>query len=616
MQTTRATETTDVTAEVRGLARFEGEPGDFWRRFVEVTVAWCGASHGLVVVGLGDRVHAAARRPANWGWEGAVGAERVRAWLARAAGEAAVPWREMVAESPDRDWCVAPLRPPDGEGSAVVVVVQVAGVEAIRAIEKLAALLAAPELYEQRKQSEAARREAARVAEALDVVALLNGQTRFMGAAMGLCNELAARFSCDRVSLGWMEANAIFMRAMSHTEKIEPKAEAVQRLAAAMEECVDQEEEIVHPRPDGQSFVTHAHAAYAKADGSAHVASLPIFPSAPEAGERARPVACVTIERSAAPVTIDMLRSWRLILDQAARPLESLHEHDRWFGARWLAAARSGAARILGPEHTWWKVLAVAMAIGLLVLVIGRKTYRVEGAFTLKTDAMAVLAAPFEGHIASAPVRPGDEVRTGDVLVGLDPRELLLQNEAALAEIERHSADALKAESSGDVAGLRMARAREAQARAQREIVEERLARAEVKAPFDGVVVEGDLRERLASPVQKGDGLVKMARIEDLYLVVEVSERDVQEIAEGATGRAAFASLPGRRFNFSVEKVEPVARTKERGAVFAVRCRFHGAPEEWWRPGMSGAARIDAGRRSLLWIVTHRTVDFLRMWWW
>ena len=112
----------------------------------------------------------------------------------------------------------------------------------------------------------------------------------------------------------------------------------------------------------------------------------------------------------------------------------------------------------------------------------------------------------------------------------LDARELLLQKEAALAESERHAADALKAESSGDVAGLRIARAREAQARAQREIVDERLARAEVKAPFDGVVVEGDLRERLAAPVQKGDGLLKIARIEDLYLVIEVSERDVQDI--------------------------------------------------------------------------------------
>ncbi len=606
----------EATADLRGLARFDGDAGEFWRRFAEVAVRWCGASHGVVVVGRGERVHAVARRPPGWAWEGAVGADRLRGWIERGAGGDGGPWREMVAELPERDWCVAAMRPPGGDGVALVVVQVTGGDESSVVLEKLAALLAAPELFEERRQSELARREAARVAEALDVLALLNGQTRFIGAAMGLCNELAARFGCDRVSLGWMEANAVVVRAMSHTEKIEPKAEAVQRLAAAMEECLDQEEEVLLPRPEGQSFVTHAHALYAKNHGAAHVASLPVFPSAPKAGERARPVACATFERASAPVTVETLRTWRMILDQAARPLETLHAHDRWFGARWAASARASAARLLGPEHTWWKVLAVALALGLLVLVFGRKTHRVEGTFALKTDAMAVLAAPFEGHIAAAPVRPGDEVSTGDALVSLDPRELLLQKEAALAEIGRHAADALKAESSGDVAGLRMARAREAQARAQREIVEERLSRAEIKAPFDGVVVEGDLRERLAAPVQKGDGLIKMARIEDLYLVVEVSERDVQEIAEGAAGRAAFASVPGRRFNFIVEKIEPVARAKEKGAVFAVRCRFLDEPEPWWRPGMSGAARIDAGRRSLLWITTHRTVDFLRLWWW
>jgi hypothetical protein len=32
---------------------------------------------------------------------------------------------------------------------------------------------------------------------------------------------------------------------------------------------------------------------------------------------------------------------------------------------------------------------------------------------------------------------------------------------------------------------------------------------------------------------------------------------------------------------------------------------------------MSGVARVGVGKRSLLWIITHRTLDFLRLrlWW-
>ena len=35
------------------------------------------------------------------------------------------------------------------------------------------------------------------------------------------------------------------------------------------------------------------------------------------------------------------------------------------------------------------------------------------------------------------------------------------------------------------------------------------------------------------------------------------------------------------------------------------------------RPGMSGLCKLNVEKRTLLWILTHRTVDFLRLWlWW
>ena len=114
----------------------------------------------------------------------------------------------------------------------------------------------------------------------------------------------------------------------------------------------------------------------------------------------------------------------------------------------------------------------------------------------------------------------------------------------------------------------------------------------------------------------EGDVLLKVARLEDLYLAIEVPERDIQYVREGAAGNAAFASIPGQRFAFVVERIEPAARTSDSGSHFNVRCRFTESPADWWRPGMTGIAKVDAGSRSLLWLSTHRTVDFLRMWWW
>jgi hypothetical protein len=46
------------------------------------------------------------------------------------------------------------------------------------------------------------------------------------------------------------------------------------------------------------------------------------------------------------------------------------------------------------------------------------------------------------------------------------------------------------------------------------------------------------------------------------------------------------------------------------------RCDFEEPIQPWMRPGMSGVAKLDVGERSLLWVVTHRTMDFLRMYFW
>ena len=55
----------------------------------------------------------------------------------------------------------------------------------------------------------------------------------------------------------------------------------------------------------------------------------------------------------------------------------------------------------------------------------------------------------------------------------------------------------------------------------------------------------------------------------------------------------------------------------EGGVVFEARAGLQSAPADWWRPGMTGIAKIDMGERSLWWIFTHKTSDYLRrkLWW-
>jgi hypothetical protein len=79
----------------------------------------------------------------------------------------------------------------------------------------------------------------------------------------------------------------------------------------------------------------------------------------------------------------------------------------------------------------------------------------------------------------------------------------------------------------------------------------------------------------------------------------------------------AFASAPEREFKVAIERVHPAAQTRPSGSVFLVRAKLPAQTEPWWRPGMTGAAKIKVGWRNTLWILTHRTMDWARLhlWW-
>ena len=93
---------------------------------------------------------------------------------------------------------------------------------------------------------------------------------------------------------------------------------------------------------------------------------------------------------------------------------------------------------------------------------------------------------------AAAPysfVRPGDRVRAGQPLARLDDRDLKLEQLRWRAEVEQAQRRYRQAAAASDRAAMAVISAQVDQARAQLTLTEERIARALVTAPFDGIVV-------------------------------------------------------------------------------------------------------------------------------
>lgn len=467
-----------------------------------------------------------------------------------------------------------------------------------------------PAIYQLGRIARQARDDVGQFSEALDLMLLINVEQRYLAAAMTFCNEIAARYQCSRVSLGWLEGGYVRLQAISHMERFEKKMEVVQALETVMEEAFDQDEEISWPPVEDSTAVTGNHETYVRDQAVPFMASLPLR-------LEDAPVAVLCCERAERAFSTAELRGLRVLCDQAARRLGDLKEHDRWIGARIAADLRRRFPKLKSAEHSFAKGLGLLGCLLLAFLIIGRLPYRVESPFILRSADVNYLPAAHDGYIDRVAVRVGDRVEAGTLLLTLDTRELLLESSAAIANLNRYVREAQKARAENALAEMRISTALADQARAQLDLIRYKLNHSEVRAPFAGIVVEGDLQEMQGAPVSKGDILFKVARLEKMYVEFEINERDVHELQNGLSGEIAFVSQPQMKFPVQLEQVDPVSQAKEEGNIFLGRGQLPEQKAEWWRPGMSGVAKLDVGWRNVLWILTHRTIDFLRMllWW-
>ena len=607
--------TIDDLDEIR---KFSGSPDQFWPAFLENAGQLVGAVRGFLLVKMKEAESWKAfavwpDKSLEFGRNPDL-RERIEAVADACSAEGSGRGRTGKMEGLKSDGTVLGVRLDlEEEGRTTAAVFLLDGPSGFRieeALTRLKLLAGAPAVYQLRRLLQQVRLDVVRFAEALDFMVLLNGKKKFMAAAMTFCNEVASRYSCERVSLGWIKGEYVRVQAISHMERFEKKMDAVQALETAMEEALDQDEEILLPRPEGKQFVVRDHEAFAKEYGSQQLLSIPIRLDDAAVG-------VATCERRAKPFTEAEVRGLRILCDQAARRLGDLKHHDRWFGARMASAAGESLGKLVGVEHTFAKALGLLLFLALAFLVFGQSNYRVEAPFMLKTDDLAYLPAPFDGYIDKVHVKVGDLVKEGTPLLSLDIRELLLEESTAAASQNRYFREAEKARAQGVIVDMVIATAMEAQAKARLSLVRYHLDHADVKTPFSGIVVEGELRELLGAPVKKGDVLFKVARLEKMYAELKVDERDIHEIAAEATGELSFVSRPDLTFPIKLERIEPVAVVDKEANVFPVRAVFPDQIGRWWRPGMSGVAKINVGTRNILWILTHRTVDFLRLYlWW
>ena len=445
---------------------------------------------------------------------------------------------------------------------------------------------------------------------ALEVANTIMGKDKFLLSCMALVNELASRFNCSQVSIGWKNDHYIRTVAISHLEDFKKQTQAISALENVFEEAYEQNEMVVFPKLDDKFVVDRVHQKYCRNLDLCQAASLPVY-----AGDKL--VAVVTCERRDTPLTVYELDTLRLVVNQVAPWLDALHYRDRWIGGRIALRFKEHLDAWLGVEHSLLKLTGALVAVLLLYVCMGEWEHRVEGTATLKTESVSYLSAPYDGVISDVIVHEGDEVRQGASLLKLDTRELILREVQESADLVRYQREAEKSRSSEALADMRIAQTRGEEVQAGLDKVRYHLQQAHMRAPYDGVVVEGDSRKLLGAPVAKGDILLKIAKVDAMYVHVRVSERDIDQIVNRSKGALILLSRPEQTFSLTLDKMIPMAEVDQReGNIFIIKAMIDEKPPGWWRPGMSGVARFDVGKRKIIWILTHRFTDVIRMYFW
>ena len=218
------------------------------------------------------------------------------------------------------------------------------------------------------------------------------------------------------------------------------------------------------------------------------------------------------------------------------------------------------------------------------------------------------------GKIEQLPVDLGDRVKKGDLLFKLDDKELQQQRESNLTDIERAKLELAKAERDFKRSEQLLAErlisqelyddtkttfelAKNSLERAQKElaILEERLTKTEVRAPFDCTVLTRPVSTGQAvsgsGGFNSGTEVLTIADLNDMVINAHVNQADVPRLKVGQTVEVSVEAVTGLRVNGIVERIAPQATIKNNIKGYAARIVLKNVDTRV-RPGMTANIKI------------------------
>ncbi|MDB5810497.1 MAG: hypothetical protein JWN94_2619 [Betaproteobacteria bacterium] len=465
----------------------------------------------------------------------------------------------------------------------------------------------------QRRELHAAVEASARVGSVMETIATALRPGKLQQVLFEIANHVCRHLNCSRAGLGLVDAQHVRVAVLSDAAWIETKTGLVRHYTAAMEETFDRRASIVYALPAQSDPSTEgaqsAHAQLAIEVGAIALLSTPLL----FAGKC---IGVLTLERTTGDGFSAAEIAW---IEALAALLPAVIDQRRRAESGYVSRLKDDfqrlGERLFGPRYLVWKFGTALLIISIAMLTLVEIEYRVTAKTVIEGEIQRVAAAPFEGFVAVSHARAGDTVKEGQVLIELDDRDLKIEQAKWSSERDQYERKLREAMANHDMTQVQVIGAQLKQSEAQLNLATEKINRAKICSPYDGVVVSGDLSQQIGSPVETGKKLLEIAPLQSYRVILQVDEREIRHVETGQTGKLVISGIAGDAVPFVVSKVTPVAIAQDGRNFFRVEARLEHAPTRL-RPGMEGVGKINTADNRLWWILTHSFTDWLRLTLW
>ena len=443
----------------------------------------------------------------------------------------------------------------------------------------------------------------------IDSIAHVLGERDFEHAALRFVNLMGRYLHAERVVLGFVKDAELVVHSESDSSGHSKKHELVKLTTQAMQEATDQQESILWPPPDDHSRVTQAHSKLAGEEGQRSLMSIPLV-------DMELCYGAVLFDRPAEqPFSNEEQLTAEALANFVGVVLEEKRQSNLPLYAYIQRSIKNQLSHVIGPGYLGRKISLFILISLSVFFSLMPGTYHVGADAVIEGAELRAIVVPFDGYLQSATLRAGDSVKKGMPLAELDTRQSRLQRMSWVSQqatSRRQYEDALAKQERTQV---QISNAQTERAQAEIELLDYQISQAIMLAPFDALIVSGDLNQRIGSMVRQGEVLFELSPSRRFRLAMYVDEFRINDIRQAQTGQLVLAALPDQKFAFTVTRINPMAEARDGATVYRVEADLKDTAE-MLRVGLEGVAKVYVDERLLISVWTRSMIDWMKLQLW